>query len=745
MKQKANSNILADFAPIVAKINSIDYSGKSDAELMEAALQFKEMKPVQKTLHDLDNLLPEYFALIKEVAFRTIGLKAFDTQLMAGIALHRCKLAEMQTGEGKTLAAVFPVSLNALTGTSVHVLTFNDYLAKRDFNWMGPIYNYLGLTVGYISEKMSLDERLEMYKKDVVYLTAKEAGFDYLKNFLCYEKEKFFNLNFDFAIVDEADSILIDEARIPLVIAGDQPIETFSEELIAKNVKTLQLQKDVEIDEVSNTVNLTDEGTAKIEEALKIDNIYDDANFHMLAMVNCALQARHLLILDKDYVVKNEDIKIIDQYTGRISDNRHYPDNLHNAVRVKEGLPAKSNGTIMGSITLQHFISKYKRLSGMTGTALSSENELFEMYNIEVVSIPSHKICIRKDFDTQVYTHKTAKDLAILNEIKAAHLTGQPILIGTSSVSDSEDISETLTIHNIKHVVLNAKNDQTEAEIIAKAGAPYAVTVSANMAGRGVDIKLGGSDEKDRAQVVASGGLYVIGTDLHESVRIDNQLRGRAGRQGDVGKSRFFACLQDELMVKYQFAQLLPKYPVPQSEPITSKYVLREVARLQRISQGANQDTRLQLYKYSTIIDQQREIITTERNKILFDEDMPDAKRQLYLYFINKHWIDYLDYMSYLREGIHLSLIGGRNPLDIFHMAAIDSFDEMKEKINADVESNSDLQQSGLSRPVYTMTYLVNDNMDQFIRNPFAMKSFSTSITGMVFSFTNLFKKKPKQ
>ena len=747
---------ISKYYPIVDQIKSLDFSNYSDSQLKNVALSYLKNDQTHDKA-DLDNLLVEYFALIKEVSYRTIGLKPFDTQLLAAIAIHDSKLTEMQTGEGKTLAAVLPASLNALSGQSVHILTFNDYLAQRDFAWMGPIYEFLGLSVGYINEKMTLQERMQMYQKDVVYLTAKEAGFDYLKNFLCSDEGQFLNLPFHYAIVDEADSILIDEARIPLVIAGDIPLETLSQQELAEHVKTLQQPEDFEVEFSSNNVFLTEKGAAKLEDSLKIENLYDEKNFHLLSMVNCALQSQFLLIRDKDYIVKDGDIKIVDQFTGRIAENRHYPDTLHTAVQAKENLATKSNGSIMGSITLQHFIAKYKKLAGMTGTAVSSSTEFKDMYDIDVVTIPTYKACIRQDLDTQVFTHMAAKDDAIISEIAKANKVGQPVLIGTSTVADSELLSERLTELGISHSILNAKNDQVEAEIIAKAGEPYAVTVSTNMAGRGVDIKLGGKDEALKPQVIEAGGLFVIGTNLHESVRIDNQLRGRAGRQGDIGKSQFLVCLEDDIMVKFKLSTLIPHLPPPQDAPITSKAVLREVARIQRIAQGTNHDARIQLYKYSSILDEQREIITTLRNEFLFKTASTGAdiaEKQLNLFFINKHWTEYLDYMSYLREGIHLAVIGGKNPLDEYHIGAIDTFKAISEKIECDVETTLervtitetgiDMENEGLIGASSTWTYLINDSYDQFSRVPFLVKTFSTRITGLVFSFTNLFKKKPK-
>ena len=749
---KPSAVLNQQYKPLVEQIKAVDFSAQSDSELRAVAATFLDRENPPEKIDDA--LLIEYFALVKEVSARTIGLKPFDSQLLAAIAMHYGKLAEMQTGEGKTLAAVLPASLNALLGKSVHILTFNDYLAQRDFAWMGPIYEFLGLSIGFINETMTLAQRQEMYQKDIVYLTAKEAGFDYLKNFLCTDMRNYLKLDFNFAIVDEADSILIDEARIPLVIAGDMPIEALSQEELAQQVKTLIQPDDLDIDLETNNVFLTDDGVGKLEKMLKIDNLYDDDNFHLLSMVNCALQAQFLLIRDKDYIVKDGDIKIVDQFTGRIAENRHYPDTLHNAVQAKENLPTKSNGSIMGSITLRHFISKYKKLAGMTGTAISSATELMEMYSIEVLPIPTNKPCIRKDLDTQVFTHKEAKITAILSEISNANKIGQPVLIGTSTVTDSEELSQKLTEAGIKHVVLNAKNDQVEAEIIAKAGEPFAVTVSTNMAGRGVDIKLGGTNETEKVKVIAAGGLYVIGTNLHESVRIDNQLRGRAGRQGDIGKSQYFVCLEDEIMEKFKFVTLIDHLPAPQNAPITTRSILREVARVQRIAQGSNHDARTQLNRYATILDQQREIITERRSEILFEsldgrsgEEI--ATRQLKLYFINKHWTEYLDYMSYLREGIHLTMIGGKNPLDEYHKEAIDMFELIQGKIDTDVEANLkrvkitstgiDLEKEGLIGASSTWTYLINDSYDQFSRIPFLVKTFSTRISGMLFTLSSLF------
>lgn len=762
---------LEPYRKVLGEINRIQLDTLSDRRLKEISA---ELKNRARNGVSPDKLLVESFALVREASRRVLGMCPFDVQVMAGIALHRGKMVEMQTGEGKTLAAVMPAYLNGLTGRGVHVLTFNDYLARRDAEWMGPIYEFLGLRTGHVKEGMSITERQNAYAADVTYVTARESGFDYLRDFLCTEKEKLVHRPFHYAIVDEADSILIDEARIPLVIAGDVPEAEENPFHFARIVRGLKPGQDYELDRYGSNIYLTDLGLLHVEEILGCGNLYDPENLELLAGLNCALYAGMLLERDKDYIVRNGKVELIDEFTGRIADKRHWPDNLQAAVEAKEGLRSQSRGVIMGSIALQHFLSLYPRICGMTGTARTAAAEFNESYGMDVVVIPTNKPCIRKDHPDMIFTHREAKEKALVAEIKRVAATGQPILIGTGSVEESEQLTAELRKAGVQCQMLNAKNDEMEAKIIARAGEPGAVTVSTNMAGRGVDIKLGGEKEQERGRVVALGGLYVIGTNRHESRRIDNQLRGRAGRQGDPGESRFFISLEDDLVKRYELAKLIPSRNFPQRQEgplddhVNGPVVRRAVTRGQRIVEGYNSDLRRQLGKYSFIIEQQRRIMHKKRQDILMDkvplellavkaakryfafrsqvgeEVLRKVEKQITLYHINKCWADYLDYIAYVRESIHLVVIGKKNPLDEFHKLAIDAFDEMLERIDAEIvrtfnavemkEDGIDMDKEGLKGPSSTWTYLINDSPDQFNNLPFLIKAFTNAISGPLFT-----------
>nr|WP_275935254.1 accessory Sec system translocase SecA2 [Abyssisolibacter fermentans] len=720
-------------------------------------------------------MLVKAFAIVCEASRRVLNMKPYDVQIIAAIALHQGKIVEMKTGEGKTLAGVMPAYLNALTGKGVHILTFNDYLARRDAQWMGPVYEFLGLSVGYVNEGMSITERQKAYSCDITYVTAKEVGFDYLRDFLCYEKDRLVLRKFNYAIVDEADSVFIDEARIPLVIAGDVAEE--EEELfrLSKIVKELKLGEDYELDEYEKNIALTDAGLIRVEKILGCDNLYVPENLGLLTRINSALHAEVLIERDKDYIVRNGRIEIIDEFTGRIADKRHWPDNLQSAVETKEGLKSQSKGKIMGSIPLQYFLSLYQKISGMTRTACIAAEEFREFYCLDVVVVPTNNPCIRKDYPDVIFANKEAKHKVLISEIERIHETGQPILIGTNSVQESEMLADELNIIGIKCKVLNAKNDEMEAKIIARAGEVGAVTVSTNMAGRGVDIKLGGEREQERDKVVALGGLYVIGTNKFESKRIDNQLKGRAGRQGDPGESRFFISIEDEIFKKYSFKKMLPKLNMPQKqdERIDDPIFRREMESAQRVLEGYNSDIRRQLWKYSFIMEQQRRIIHSRRQNILMDKEplqllstkaeeryfflqnqlddkvLRDIEKQLTLYYINRSWAEYLDYMSYVRESIHLVAIGKKNPLDEFHKIAIEVFDNMMDRIECEIinkfntieikENSIDVDKEGLKGPSSTWTYLINDNPNQFSSMNLLIKGTSSAIKGTLFSLKSIY------
>ncbi|MCC5465388.1 accessory Sec system translocase SecA2 [Pelosinus baikalensis] len=746
---------IESFRKVLQEINAVKFDSLSDNRLQEisAELKSRACKGVS-----LDSLLVDAFALVREVSRRVLGMYPFDTQVLASIALHKGKIVEMQTGEGKTLAAVMSAYLNALEGKGVHVLTFNDYLARRDAQWMGPIYEFLGLTIGYVNEGMSITERQKAYSANITYVTAKEAGFDYLRDFLCMEEEKLVHRPFHYAIVDEADSILIDEARVPLVIAGNVQEEEENPLHLSK-LRGFKQGIDYEIDQYKSNVYFTDSGLLRLEKVLGCGNLYDSKNLELLARLNCELYAEVLIERDKDYIVRNGKVELIDEFTGRIAAKRRWPENLQAAVEAKEGLRSEFRGTIMGSIALQYFLNLYSRISGMTGTGSTAAAEFREFYCMDVVVIPPNKLCIRKDHSDIIFTHKEAKQKAIVLEVERVHTTGQPILIGTESVEESELLAIELRKTGIECRILNAKNDEMEAKIIAKAGEVGAVTVSTNMAGRGIDIKLGGEKEQGRDKVVASGGLYVLGTNRHESRRIDNQLRGRGGRQGDPGESRFFISLEDDLIKRYDIGQLIwsREFPQKQEGAVNEPAILRAVIRGQRIVEGYNSDIRRQLWKYSFIIEQQRRIIHNKRQDILWNKISLDVlsskaadrycalqaqvgedilrkvEKQITLYHINKCWADYLDYISYEREGIHLVAIGKKDPLTEFHRIAIEAFDEMMDKIDSEIirtfntvaigEDGIDMVKAGLKGPSATWTYLINDSSNQFSRLPNLIKA----------------------
>ena len=528
---------LSEYRKHLRLINKQCLTGETDASLQKrsSGLMTRARKGTP-----LNELLTKAYALVREASRRTLVLRPFDVQVMAGIAMHRGRLVEMQTGEGKTLAAVFPAYLNALSGRGVHVHTFNDYLARRDAAWMGPIYRFLGLRVGCIQERQGRKERQNAYNADITYSTAKEAGFDFLRDNLCYESDDQVHRPFHFAIVDEADSLLIDEARVPLVIAGMTEEVTANSFHPAEIVRNLKPEIDYYTDDGKRNVFLTDKGVKRIEAVLGCGNLFQQKNFEHLTRINLALHAEALLQRDVDYIVRSGAVEIVDEFTGRVVKDRHWPDGLQAAVEAREKLNLQKGGTILGSITLQHFMRLYPKLCGMTATARSAASELKTFYDLKVVVISPNRPCIRRDLPDIVFTDKKAKSQALIAEIVQTHSTGRPVLVGTASVEESEKLAEKLKKSGIKCCVLNAKNNELEAGIIARAGAPGAVTISTNMAGRGTDIKLGGNDEQERDSVVSLGGLYVIGTNRHESIRIDRQLRGRAGRQGDPRRIPFF-------------------------------------------------------------------------------------------------------------------------------------------------------------------------------------------------------------
>lgn len=685
------------------------------------------LKQEVKSGTPLDELLVDAYALVCEAAKRTLGLQPYDVQIMAAIALHERFLVEQQTGEGKTLSAVMPAYLNALTGKGVHVLTFNDYLAKRDAEWMGPIYRFLGVTVKSVQAGMSLSEKREAYAADITYVTAKEAGFDYLRDSIALEEIDTVHRPFHYVIVDEADSLLLDEARVPLVIAGEPGTSGDDGSRFAAVARQLEEEKHYDFDEFKRNVYLNEAGSAKVEELLGCGNLYESQNSHLLSTLNCALHAEWLLKKDVDYIIRDGKIELVDEYTGRVAENRHLPDGLQAALAAKEGLPFKNGGKILGTITLQHFLSLYPKICGMTATALASAIEFEEIYVLQVMPIPPNRPNRRIDHPHRIYTHKEAKFKALVQEISSIHATGRPILIGTSSVGESDTLAEALAAAGVPCNVLNAKNDAEEAEIIAKAGEIGAVTVSTNMAGRGVDIRLGGGDPEQAEIVAKLGGLYVIGTHVHQSVRIDNQLRGRSGRQGDPGASVFFVSLEDELMLRFGIDKELRD--LRQEEALNESVLLSKIEHIQRVIMGQNFHIRQELNSYSDMVEEQRRLLYEERLKILKGEiPMSPAERRVRLYYIDKYWADHLAYASYIREGIHLTSLTNRNPIDEYHAQIIQAFEQIPEQINKETEkmlkklggSNDPAkwEELGLKSPPSTWTYIMSDQYTQYLQNP---------------------------
>ncbi len=694
----------------------------------------------------VEEVAVEAFALVDEAARRTLGLFPHDVQIVAGLAMLEGKVAELPTGEGKTLAAVFPASVLALSGRGVHVLTFNDYLARRDAGWMGPVFRLLGLSVGFVQERMARAAKRAAYACDVTYATAKEAGFDFLRDGLAFEEAELVHRPFHAAIVDEADSILIDEARVPLVVSGAAgELNTHAEQL-APLVRSLTPGKDYETDEENRNIFATDTGLAKIEESLGRGNLYDSKNESLLAAVHCALYAEALLRRDVDYIVRGGRVEIVDEFTGRVMDKRHWPDGLQAAVEAKEGVLRKSEGRILASITLRHFFGRYAKLAGMTATAEPAAPELEEFYGLGVVVIPPHRPCVRIDHPDMVFTHEAAKKEALVREVREAHRTGRPVLVGTLSVRESEELASALVSAGVGCEVLNARNDEFEAKIVAAAGAPGAVTISTNMAGRGTDIKLGGENEAEKDRVAALGGLYVIGTNRHESLRVDRQLRGRAGRQGDPGSSRFFISLEDDIFERYGLRErLLARHRLQNTrESVGDRLLRRDIVHAQRVIEGQNFDLRKSLHKYSSLIEAHRTMVEGWRGAAfhpgsdgdgsswfpaaLLEEgerrfgpaEFAKLERRAVLFHLDRLWADHLAAIADLRESVHLFGVSGRDPLHEFQKSATEMFHDLKTELRREIagtlrsfigrEGPLDLDAEGLRGPSSTWTYLVNDD-----------------------------------
>ncbi|HET58551.1 MAG TPA: preprotein translocase subunit SecA [Deltaproteobacteria bacterium] len=601
----------------VNEINDLEPSMQalSDDELKGATARFKE-KLGQGA--DLEDILVEAFAVARETAYRTLGMRPFDVQVLGGLVLHEGKIAEMKTGEGKTLAATMPVYLNALTGQGVHVVTVNDYLARRDAEWMGPIYTFLGLSVGNIVHGMDDTARRNAYQSDVTYGTNNEFGFDYLRDNMKFSIDDYVQRDYYYAIVDEVDSILIDEARTPLIISGPSEESTDKYVRINRVIPSLQKETDYSIDEKTRTVVLTEEGVAKVEGLLKVQNLYDPRNIEILHHVNQALKAHTLFKRDVDYLVKDNQVVIVDEFTGRVMPGRRYSDGLHQALEAKEHVKVEQENQTYASITFQNYFRMYEKLAGMTGTADTEATEFKKIYNLEVVVVPTNMPMIRVDNPDVIYKTEKEKFDAIVEEIHELHNIGRPVLVGTISIEKSELLSKHLKKVGIKHNILNAKNHEKEAEVIAEAGQWSAVTISTNMAGRGTDIKLGDG-------VAEIGGLHILGTERHESRRIDNQLRGRSGRQGDKGSSRFYLSLEDDLLRIFgaeRISSLMDRIGVEEGEPIEHGLISKAIENAQRRVEGQNFDIRKHLLEYDDVMNRQREVIYKQRRDILAGTDL---------------------------------------------------------------------------------------------------------------------------
>lgn len=750
--------------PIVRRINDLEpkLAGLSDASLQEKTFEFKNRLANGETL---DDILPEAFAVVREASRRVTGMRHFDVQLLGGIVLHRGDIAEMRTGEGKTLVATLPVYLNALTGKGVHVVTVNDYLATRDSEDMGRIYKFLGLSVGLIVHDLTYDQRRRAYNADVTYGTNNEFGFDYLRDNMVISADQMVQRPLNYCIVDEVDSILIDEARTPLIISGPGEKSTDLYYTLAGIVKTFT-KDDYTMDEKQKTIAPTDSGVAKVEKMLGISNMFDNDHLDLNHLVIQALRARFMMHRDKDYVVKNGEIVIVDEFTGRLMFGRRYSDGLHQSIEAKENVKVQGESKTLATITFQNYFRMYDKLAGMTGTAKTEEDEFNKIYKLDVYVIPTNKPAIRKDLPDVIYKTKNAKYRAVVREVKKRHATGQPILVGTTSINQSEILSQLLDKENIVHNVLNAKYHEKEAEIIKNAGQKGMVTIATNMAGRGTDIKLGPG-------VAELGGLMIIGTERHESRRIDNQLRGRAGRQGDPGTTQFFLSLEDDLMRIFgseNISKFMDKLGMDEDEPITAKMITRSIEKAQKKVESHNFEIRKYVLEYDDVMNQQREVLYGQRRQVLTADSLRDtimgmvddiihdgldkyADEKLYpeewdfagllaqmqQYFVPKNattveelenlsrvevqdklkqiavdlyderlkeigettmkelekaimlrvvdskWMDHLDAMDALKEGINLRAYGQKNPLVEYKFEAYEMFEEMIDSIKRTV------------------------------------------------------------
>jgi preprotein translocase subunit SecA len=614
-----NDRELKRLAPLVDRITTLEpeFRGLSDAQFPQKTAQFKERLDRGESLEEL---LPEAFAAAREASVRVLNMRPFDVQLIGAIVLHQGKIAEMKTGEGKTLVAVMPAYLNALNGEGVHIVTVNDYLARRDTQWMGGVYRFLGLTVDTIVHGLDDNQRRRAYGADITYGTNNEFGFDYLRDNMKFSLQDYVQRGFNYAIVDEVDSILIDEARTPLIISGPTEESTQLYHVLNQVAKQLKREQDFTVDEKARSVLITEDGVARAEKLTHLDNLYDPRHIEVLHHLNAALKAHNLFKRDVDYIVKEGQVIIVDEFTGRLMPGRRYSDGLHQALEAKEAVRIENENQTLATITFQNYFRMYQKLAGMTGTADTEAEEFKKIYNLEVMVIPTHKKMIRTDHPDVIYKTEPEKFQAVVEEIKDCHAQGQPVLVGTTSIEKSEYLSRQLKGEGIKHEVLNAKHHEKEAEIVAKAGQKAMVTIATNMAGRGTDIVLGEG-------VVAANGLHILGTERHESRRIDNQLRGRSGRQGDPGTSRFYLSLEDDLLRIFgsdRIKGLMGRLGMDDGQPIEHRMVSNAIEKAQKRVEGHNFEIRKHLLEYDDVMNKQREVIYAQRRQILAGENLAE-------------------------------------------------------------------------------------------------------------------------
>ena len=736
--------------PTLEKINQLEpeYEKFKPEDFPQKTAEFKERLKKGETL---DDILPETFALVREAAKRTLKQRHFDVQLLGGIVLHRGKISEMKTGEGKTLVATLPVYLNALSEKGAHIVTVNDYLARRDVVWMGPVYHLLGLKATCLNHETSYlydpefgkevhketeqpataaflvhheflkpISRREAYRADILYGTNNEFGFDYLRDNLVYRPEDMVQRTeeeggFNFAVVDEIDSILIDESRTPLIISA--PSEESGEfyKNFASVAERLEEGKDYNLDEKMRAVMIADEGIAKVEKILGVENIYTEKGIKYVHHIEQALRAKALFHRDKDYIIKEGEIMIVDEFTGRMMPGRRWSEGLHQAIEAKEGLAVERESRTVASITFQNYFRLYEKLSGMTGTALTSQEEFQKVYNLNVISVPTNRPLQRVDNDDFIFQTETGKLKALVRKVKELHEQGQPVLLGTTSIEKNELLYNYLRTKGIPHQILNAKNHEEEGEIIAQAGRRGAVTVATNMAGRGVDIVLGGNPlvEKEREDVLGFGGLFVIGTERHEARRIDNQLRGRAGRQGDPGKTQFYVSLEDSLMRVFAsdtIKKMMGRFGIPEDEPIQNKLISRALENAQTKIEGFNFDARKHILEFDSVLNRKRRSMYETRRGVLLGEqsaveaflaettemfpevtEMIEKKKEeigeslfytvagtIILRMMDMHWMEHLEAMDYLRSSVNLRAYGQRDPLVEYKKEGLQLFKDMK-------------------------------------------------------------------